>query len=369
MSAAPLPGPRFPRDHRDLTPEILTAALSVHHPGLVVRNLTIVEAIHAATGRASTADRVILDLEYEPGPAAQALPRRVILKTMLVAPHAPAVMYETECRFYREIRPLLAIEAPTFFAASFDPDSGQFGLVLEDLTARGASFPDATAEISLDEVRSLIEHLATIHARFWGSPALERDLAWMATPSRGGMEEIFAQVLPIIEGLLESEPWRRDIFETIGRPIADLHADMVHVAATALENGPRTLLHGDTHIGNSYRLGEGRMGWLDFQLAHRGCYSRDLTYIITTALPIESRRRYERELIDFYLGEIRRRGVSTPPSREEAWLLHRRSTLWGLVIGWLICPTANYGYEITAENLRRLAQAIIDLEAIDAAGR
>ena len=109
------------------------------------------------------------------------------------------------------------------------------------------------------------------------------------------------------------------------------------------------------------------MGWLDFQLSHRGCYSRDLTYLITTALSIEMRRQHERELLRFYLEEIRRLGVVHVPTWDEAWLLHRQSTFWGLVIGWGVCPTANYGRAITEENLRRLVQIMIDLDVFETA--
>lgn len=106
-------------------------------------------------------------------------------------------------------------------------------------------------------------------------------------------------------------------------------------------------------------------GLLDFQLSLRGCYSRDLTYILTTALSIEQRREHERELIEFYLSELARGGVERVPTMDEAWLLHRQSAFWGLVIGWLTCPTPNYGREITEENLRRLTQIMIDLDALE----
>ena len=359
----------FPADPSALTPELLTAALSIERPGLVVRDLEVVEALYAASGVASTADRVILDLDYAPGTGGVDLPRRVVLKTMLVEPHAPAVMYETEVRFYREIRPTVPFEAPEFFAAAFDSASGHFGIVLEDLRARGAVFSNVTMDMTLGQVRSLIAQLAALHAKYWRSPTIDRDFGWMATPAGGGMEENFKLILPHILELLEADPWRAEILEPIGRSVPELHADMLWVAENALEKGPRTLLHGDTHLGNSYQLDGDEMGWLDFQLSHRGCYSRDLTYILTTSLSIEQRRAHERDLKDFYFDELRRHGVADLPSRDEAWLLHRQSTFWGLVVGWLTCPTANYGRAITEENIRRLAQVMLDLEVLETVDR
>jgi hypothetical protein len=151
---------KFPTDPNDLTPEILTAAISSERPGLIVERLEVVQAFYAATGQASTADRVILNLDYAKeaasAAAAEGLPRRVVLKTMLVSPHAPAVMYETEVRFYREIRPLVPFETPAYYGALFDPESGQFGIVLEDLTERGVVFPNVTMPTSMGQIRSLL---------------------------------------------------------------------------------------------------------------------------------------------------------------------------------------------------------------------
>ncbi len=359
---------KFPTDPNDLTPEVLTAAMSAERPGLVVESLEVVEAFYAATGQASTADRVILNLEYSKEAASSAaaagLPRRVVLKTMLVTPHAPPVMYETEVRFYREIRPHVPFETPQFYGALFDPESGQFGIVLEDLTEREVVFPNVTMPTTIGQVQSLLRNLAALHAKYWESPKLETEFGWMATPKGGGMEELFKGIIPAVMGHIEAEPWRAEILAPLGRSVPDLHEDMLKIAAGPLEHGPRTLLHGDTHLGNTYLTEGDETGLLDFQLSLRGCYSRDVTYILTTALPIEDRRKHEAALLEFYLNELEQGGVQRVPSMKEAWLLHRQSAYWGLVIGWLTCPTPNYGREITEENIRRLTQILIDLDSL-----
>ncbi|MCR9095643.1 MAG: ecdysteroid 22-kinase family protein [bacterium] len=355
----------FPKHEDDLTPELLTHVLSQDRPGLVVEGLSIVDAARAASGRASTADRLVLDLDYASGTAPKHLPRRVVLKTMLDVPHAPAVMYETEVRFYREIRPDVPFEAPVFFGALFDRESGHFGILLEDLRERGGVFANVTMDISLDQIRQLVGDLAALHARHWQSPTLDQDFGWMATPGGGGMEAFWGHTLPQIEQHMEDEPWRHDLIAPLGRDMTGLHADMMKIAAGPLEAAPRTLLHGDTHLGNTYVLPDGRMGWLDFQLSHRGCFIRDVTYIITTGLSVDLRRVHERALLDFYLEELARHGVTEVPDREATWTLHRQATFWGLVIGWGCCPIAHYGLEITQENMRRLSQIMIDLDVLE----
>ena len=64
---------------------------------------------------------------------------------MLISPHAPPEMYENEVRFYRDIRPALTMETPKIYAADFDKTSGQFGLIMEDLSQRHVVFPPIAA--------------------------------------------------------------------------------------------------------------------------------------------------------------------------------------------------------------------------------
>ena len=180
----------FPTELDDLTPDVVGAALADHMPGVVVDHLEIAAAKRAGEGVASTADRVVVDLTYAPGTGGD-LPNRLILKTMLASPHAPRVMYENEVRFYREIRDELDIETPQVFASHFDPPTGRFGLLLEDLTARGARFPSALEPVSLAELRSILGNLAALHAHFWDSPRFAAELSWVPTPTSGGMFDVF----------------------------------------------------------------------------------------------------------------------------------------------------------------------------------
>jgi len=79
----------------------------------------------------------------------------------------------------------------------------------------------------------------------------------------------------------------------------------------------------------------------------------------------ETRRRHERELLDCYLSELRRHGVSEPPTREAAFRAYRLAMLWGLVIGWLITPPVNYGRAITDANVSRMVEACRDLDPFE----
>ena len=355
----------FPAELDELTPEVLGEALSEWRPGVAVDRVDVVAAKRCGDGIASTADRVVLELTYRAG-TGDDLPTRLILKTMLASPHAPEAMYENEVRFYRELRSGLDIETPTAFAGTFDPATGRFGLLLEDLEARHARFPSAVDPVSVDEVRSILGHLATLHAQFWDSPRFGGDLAWLATPTSGGMFEVFDQIgLELIEDQVGRHPFKQDLIAPLGRSVAEMWELLWRVQAWHGEP-PTTLLHGDPHIGNTYLLPGGRGGLLDWQLMMRGSWAHDVTYLLVTSLEPETRRTHQRDLLGEYLDRLSGAGTSGVPSAADAFEQYRRAALWGLVIGWLICPPENYGEEITAANISRAVAAVEDLDTLAA---
>ncbi len=398
---------RFPSSLDALTPEIVTALLAEQHPGVVVRNLKVLGTAIRGDGIASTADRVTLELEYEQDVG---LPSRMLLKTVLMSrrlrfgpsaiqltgkvlralgslpfgerlrpwvfsaigayqrrhPHAPDAMYMNEVRFYRSIRPGLSIEAPRCFGSLFDETHRSFGVLMEDLTLRGARFPSALMDLSLGEMEGLITTLAGLHARYWESPLLQSELRWVPTPVSGGMAPVFEALgLDLVRNQVDTNEYKAALIEPLGKTVDELWEAMWK-GQQILTEGPQTLLHGDPHIGNSYLLPDGRGGFLDWQLMIRGRWSHDVTYVLITGLSTEARRRHERALLALYLDELRRHGVAEPPSAEEAWLRYRQAAIWGLVIGWLIAPTENYGEAITAANIARLVAAVDDLETLRA---
>jgi hypothetical protein len=356
---------RFPTTVEDLTPELLTLLLAERRPAVAVERVRVIETSHCGDGFASTADRAILGLDYAPG-CDSGLPTRVLLKTMLKRSLIPDSMYENEVRFYRDIRPELTIEAPRAFASVFDEETGQFGVLMEDLTLRSARFPNATTPVALEEVTGLVHTLAALHAHYWASSRFQRDLRWLPTPRSGGMYEIFKGMgLELVRDQVAKNDFKAESIRPLNRSVDQLWEALWKVQ-DILDSGPGTLLHGDPHIGNTYLLRDGNGGLLDWQLMVKGRWAHDLTYLLVTALDPDDRRKHERELIATYLDELRRGGVERPPNENEAWMLYRQAVVWGLVIGWLITPPRNYGEAITAANLFRLVSAAQDLETFRA---
>ena len=405
-----MPQLRFPSRLDDLTPEVVTALLAEQHPGALVTGLEVLRSAHRGDGVASTADRVALELEYERDVG---LPSRMLLKTVLLHrglrfgpsaiqltgktlralgslpfgsrlrpwvfsaigayqrryPHAPDAMYVNEVRFYRSIRPELSIEAPLCFGSIFDEANRSFGVLMEDLTLRGARFPNAMTSVTLEEMQGLMSTLAALHARYWESPWLDSELRWLATPLSGGMAPVFQALgLDLIRNQVETNEYKAALIQSLGKTV-DALWEALWKGQRILAEGPQTLLHGDPHIANTYLLPDARGGFLDWQLMMRGRWAHDFTYLVITGLSTEQRRRHDRALLERYLEALLQHGVRSAPSPSEAWLRYRQAAIWGLVIGWLITPTENYGEAITAANIARLVSAVQDLETLAALGR
>lgn len=358
----------FPGDLTLLTPEVVGGALAVDRPDVVVEAVEVLTAKRCGEGVASTADRALLHLTYAPGTAGD-LPDRMLLKTMLATPHAPFAMYENEVRFYRELRPGLPIETPAVYASEFDRRSGRFGLLMEDLEQRGVRFPSVLDDVTVDQVRSLLRHLAVLHATWWESPRFADDLAWVGTPLQGGMADVFTTIgLELIEDQVARHPFKADLIAPLGRSVPELWQQLWRVQQRHTE-GATTLLHGDPHLGNTYLLPDGTGGLLDWQLMVRGSWAHDVTYLIVTSLTPELRRAHQADLLSDYLDLLGELGVDGVPSYDEALERYRQAALWGLVIGWLICPPDNYGEPITHEAIRRTVEAVRDLDTLAAIER
>jgi len=394
----------------DLDLDALRERLSANYPSVDLRGLEVLERARCGDGLASTADRVRVGLEFGDSAGTGPLPAELVVKTILLRPalrfglpvilttakvtralgrvpllgraaspmvfaligiyqhwfpHAPAAMYVNESRFYAQLRPELEIEAPHAYASWFDERNGSFQIAMEDLSARGAEFPNATGSRSLAQIRSLIDNLARLHARYWASPRFSADLAWVASTRRGGMFPVFDAIgFDLIRDQVRRSPDKRELLAPLERSLESLWA-ATWQAQAVFEGDPQTLCHGDAHIGNSYLLGD-RAGLLDWQLMVRGCWAHDLSYSLATGLSIEDRRTHERALLGEYLERLASHGVADPPSFEHAWLRYRQGMIWGLVIGWLITPPQNYGVEITRANIGKMVAAIQDLDTLTA---
>jgi hypothetical protein len=136
-----------------------------------------------------------------------------------------------------------------------------------------------------------------------------------------------------------------------------------------MSSGPLTLLHSDVHLGNWYVTHDGTMGQSDWQALTRGGWALDVAYALTSALSIEDRRAWERELLNIYLDRLATLGVA-PPTFSEAFDAYRQQVFhalafWLYTLGAGVLQPDMQPRDVSDTNVARMAQATIDLDSLD----
>lgn len=173
--------------------------------------------------------------------------------------------------------------------------------------------PPGDATLPLDHHRRFLDHMAALHATFWGVaepagllPLEDRYLLLASTTveverARGRMPAPLAMVLPGLAALADLAP---DAAEVVGRVLAGPSC-----LVEPLRRTPWTLLHGDWKAGNLGVGPDGRTILLDWSLPGPGPACADLAWY----LAINAARLPEAKegAIVHYRTALEHRGVDT----------------------------------------------------------
>lgn len=316
------------------------------------------------SGDSGTTDRQHLGLEWNEAGKKADLPSVVFIKSTPKTASSrlmvgPLKMASNEVQFYRTARHFLDDEAPKVYASNIGMGA-RFLLVLEDLSARGCQTFMLADEAPLSHLRGMMVALAGLHAAFWESPRLDQDLAWLDRErSRPGFRMMMAVHRRFRQRFINGKEMASAPVSELARVLTAYEDEVVCVR----ERGPHTLVHGDTHLGNTYILNDGRSGLLDWQIAHRGQGLREVAYFLGTGAPIELRRQHEQELLNLYLDTLRSKGVVLDLDFNEAFDTYR---FW-LAYGWdAVQLTRNWEGLQTKESMdrswERINAAVEDLD-------
>ncbi|TAL00011.1 MAG: DUF1679 domain-containing protein [Rhodospirillaceae bacterium] len=346
---------RIPTRWEDVTPEWITAAIAGRHPDAKVGDVTIV------TRDDGTNRRVRLGLTYSAGFG----PETVFLKA-----HAPRNRWVhfrnrnlfNEARLFQSGVPL-PVDHPFVYKSMIELLRLDFLLVMEDITKRGADPRDATRPMTVAQVANGLRGLARLHSRYWGLTAWNHPrLRWLQTwkPSQGWQVGLKKRIPTGLERAGQTIP--REVTRYDGNEIVGIWARYV----ASLTTGPMTLLHSDTHIGNTYVLPDGNVGFLDWQVVRRGEWSQDVGHFLISALTEDDRRRNEAELVEEY-----RQALEVPddqrPSTEAAWLRYRTTPAYGLAIWLSTLGTDGWQRrEVSLVLAQRFANAFSELDTMAA---
>lgn len=371
MRPRPTSAGEVPPGPENLTTQWLTEALCKDADAAVTS--FAVEAI--STG--STC-RSRLSLRYEGDAAAvDQLPATLFVKstaTFLTRLQVGATGgMSGEVRFYKRIAPTTPIVAPTGYYGICDRRSGRSILLLEDLArTRNVAFGDVSAPLDRAHAEALTDSLAIVHGCLLDSPRFTTDLKWVIS------SQALQQVLNVYVDSRGRSIAGIDLAGDVLPPELRTRRNDLHdyrMRALLLDDEqPLGLVHHDVHSGNWFttteRGSEPAMGLFDWSAYARGQGARDLAYALMSSLTVADRRTWERDLVSRYADALGRVCGRTQDF-EATWLAYRRQTLHGLCF-WL--ATLGSGFlqpkmqtdETALENLRRMGQAVVDLDTFRA---
>ncbi len=266
----------------------------------------------------------------------------------------------SEARFYATLGGGVPVRIPRVLHAEHDDGDG-FVMVLEDLVAAGCTFPSPRDPDVAERAASTVEEMARLHAAFWESARFEDggDLAWV--PARAGhpkgAENVGTELVGRVGQRLDEH------LNPAARRLVQLYVAHAPAILDLWDEGERTLIHGDAHMGNLFNDGP-RTGFLDWAMVAHAPGARDVAYFGCASLPPEVRRAGETELLARYRATLATGGVE-----RDARTLFEQYRLFS-VTGWIAsATTALMGSRWQAPDvgfggLARANAAIDDLDAV-----
>jgi hypothetical protein len=350
---------RIPRSAAEIGAEWLTQALQARHPGARVDEVELVAQTEATNAHAR------LRVRY----ASQAgAPERLFGKLLPSDEPRRAAIVATgmgirEALFYERLAPQLELRVPSAHVVVHDGASGEFLLLIEDLAASGCSISDGTVGVAPDSAAGALEDLAAMHVRFEDPARRSREAGWVREPEPPSDYG----TLRLQQGLDRHRERLSDAFAEM----AALYIEKQAPLHALWHEGPKTVIHGDTHLGNLFD-DHGRTGFLDWGIITLSHPLRDVSYFLNLGLDIEDRRAHERRLLEHYL-QVRSALGGQPFDFDEAWKSHR---LQASYLAPACCQIVTFPEDISPARelfsnafLARAEAALEDLETREALRR
>jgi hypothetical protein len=266
-------------------------------------------------------------------------------------------MGRQEARFYQGPGNEVPLPIPRAYFADHGDSPTEYVMVLEDLEAAGGRFSEHLEPLADDQGLQIIEGLARLHAHFWNDPRFDDELAWVRPAMRGA------------GGAKLVERARRqfvDDFPPVFGELCDLFIEHHERISELLDQGERTLIHGDTHAGNQYRMGD-RIGLYDWAVISRSPGIRDIAIYLGNSCPTEVRRRDQDALVRRYREVLVEAGLDAPTDAD-LWFRFRLSVLYAWIAA---ATTASMGdtwqpIDVGMLGMTRATEACADLETVEA---
>ena len=244
----------------------------------------------------------------------KATPEEAAHREMLSVLH----MHEHEAKFYSQVQPLVADFTPKGYYSKSYP-GGRFLILIEDIEANGCKPFWVKDKVTIEHIRAVVVTLAQLHSKFWESERFESDLSWIRPRTRRYGSTWLENTTSDVRKKFP-EKANQQLLPTEAAECLRLWDENANAVFQYLDTLPSTLLHGDSHVGNTYAFPDGRAGLFDWEVIYRGPGIRELAYFVLTALDEPMRQIHEKALFDLYFVTLAENGIRL--NKEETWDLY-----------------------------------------------
>lgn len=339
----------------DITSDWLTAALRTQAPGVTVNASEVVNIING------TCTKIRIRLEMDEAGKQAGIPETVILKGGFETHSRQMfVTHEKEVRAYRDFLPRFNLRTPACYFAEMDTEARQGIVIIEDLVARGVNFCHPQQPQSHQAVASRLSALAQFHAASWND-------AQYSTPEWSWIKDYLMSSHLYMQTYLKPEIWQHYVNSPRGAAASvrfhsrEWMADALEKLPRMAANLPRSVILGDTHLGNLYVDRDGTPGFFDPQPLLAPPLV-EVAYHVAGALDTADRQRWERSLVQHYLDELGRCGVN-PPDFDEAMRQYAAFLVQGYCI-FMINATDFQTEAINTVYTARFSAAMLDNDTL-----
>jgi hypothetical protein len=311
-----------------------------------------------------------MNLRIELIGAAPELPSSVVIKLPSDDPTSrmTGVMlrnYEREVKFYLEVASTVDVRAPRCHHGQWDEATGDFALVLEDMTP--AEQGDQITGCDVPTAELAVRELARLHGPRWDDPALH-DVDWLTR--RTGPDDA-AQLASMWAMFFPSfmTTFRRYL-SAEAVTVAESFGSRIEAWVEDRPEAPLAVTHGDYRLDNMLfgtPAGGPPVTVVDWQTPGHGSPTTDLAYFIGAGLVPEDRRTEERRLLDVYASALTEYGVDV----DDRWLWeqYRRDAFAGVIMAVIasqVVGVSERSEAMFAAMATRHLQHSIDLDSLAA---
>jgi hypothetical protein len=335
---------------------------------LTGRSVNKVEMADQLEQHANSTDRAWLQVTYTDGSTEQVFAKVRASNFIIRFVMSMFDVYRNEMDAYMNIKMPRGVLTPKVYSAKWSPS--RFVLIMEDLRLKDVQFPNIWIEppCSLQLAQNVLDTLACMHAEFWQNVPKG---AWndVSRPYFGKTICMFTlyRVEQNLPGLIPKDI--HDAFMT-----ALWHWDIVREYWS--QSHPKTMVHGDSHLGNFFIQKDGIVGTFDFQCKAEEHCMRDVTYFLCNSYPEENLAGDEKKLIEYYrerltfhLKDTRKEDVAklTIPTFDECWAQYRMQSFYALYAFVFSGGLANLmDNHQTAVGVKRIVAQMQRVKAADA---